>query len=72
MADLEMLSEIGPGRFRIALKTLTDMAYVTGQGPTLEETVQLTDKGEGVDGTSKLVSRYKDAPATALRSAPAC
>lgn len=45
MADLEKLSGMESGRFRSALKSLMDAGYVTVQGPTLEEAVQLTDKG---------------------------
>lgn len=45
MADLEKLSGTDPTRFRNALKSLIDSGYVTVQGPTLEEAVQLTDKG---------------------------
>jgi len=33
------------GRFRNALKSLMDTGYVTIQGPTLDEAVQLMDKG---------------------------
>jgi hypothetical protein len=45
MADLEKLSGMESGRFRNALKSLMDTGYVAVQGPTLEEAVQLTDKG---------------------------
>jgi hypothetical protein len=45
MADLEKLSGMEPTRFRSALKSLMDTAYVTVHGATLEESVQLTDKG---------------------------
>lgn len=45
MADIEKLSEMDPTQFRSALKRLKDTGYIELTGQTLEEVVQLTDKG---------------------------
>lgn len=45
MADLETLSGMDSVQFRKVLKSLTDLAYVTVEGPAVHESVKLTEKG---------------------------
>jgi len=48
IAELQSLSGMDPARYRDALKSLRDADFVRIEGPTLDEIVQLTDKGAEV------------------------
>jgi hypothetical protein len=46
--DLQTLSGMEPARYHDALKSLLSAGYISIEGPTLEEVVKLTAKGEEV------------------------
>jgi len=48
ISDLETLSGMDPGRYRDALKSLSDAGYVAVEGSALDAVVRLTDKGKEV------------------------